>query len=55
MVLGTGKLSTIPNVNSYSTAKIWDVETGKVKQTLEGHSHATAVLSLANGIIVTGS
>lgn len=39
----------------YSTAKIWDVETGKVKQTLEGHSHAVSVLTLENGIIITGS
>jgi phospholipase A-2-activating protein len=37
------------------TAKIWDVETGKCKQTLEGHSHATSVLTMANGITVTGS
>jgi WD40 repeat protein len=37
------------------TAKIWDVETGKVKQTLPGHSHAVSVLSLPNGIIITGS
>lgn len=28
------------------TAKIWDVETGKLKQTLPGHSHAVSVLSL---------
>jgi phospholipase A-2-activating protein len=39
----------------YRTAKIWDVETGKVKQTLEGHSHAVSVLSLPNGIVITGS
>lgn len=37
------------------TAKIWDVETGKVKETLSGHSHAVTVLSLPNGIIITGS
>jgi phospholipase A-2-activating protein len=37
------------------TARIWDVETGKVKQTLPGHTHATAVLTLANGITITGS
>lgn len=37
------------------TAKIWDVETGQCKQTLEGHSHAVSVLSLPNGITITGS
>lgn len=37
------------------TARIWDVETGKCKHTLEGHSHATAVLTMQNGITVTGS
>ena len=37
------------------TAKIWDVETGKCKETLSGHSHAVATLSLPNGIIITGS
>mmetsp|Transcript_22163 Transcript_22163/g.21386 ORF Transcript_22163/g.21386 Transcript_22163/m.21386 type:complete len:150 (-) Transcript_22163:39-488(-) len=37
------------------TARIWDVETGKVKQTLEGHSYATSVLSLENGVTITGS
>ena len=37
------------------TAKIWDVETGKCKETLSGHSHAVATLSLPNGIILTGS
>ena len=38
-----------------STAKIWDVETGKVKQTLAGHQHAVSVLTLPNGITITGS
>lgn len=28
------------------TAKIWDVETGKVKETLTGHTYATTVLTL---------
>lgn len=37
------------------TAKIWDIETGKAKQTLEGHSYATSVLGLPNGVIITGS
>jgi WD40 repeat protein len=37
------------------TAKIWDIETGKVKQTLGGHSHATSVLAFVDGTIVTGS
>ncbi|TNV85584.1 hypothetical protein FGO68_gene1924 [Halteria grandinella] len=37
------------------TARIWDVETGKCKQTLEGHSHATSVLTMQNGITITGS
>lgn len=37
------------------TAKIWDVETGKVKETLAGHTHAVSVLSLQNGITITGS
>lgn len=37
------------------TAKIWDVETGKCKQTLEGHSHAVTVYGFENGIVLTGS
>ena len=37
------------------TAKIWDVETGKVKETLAGHTHAVSVLTLPNGITITGS
>lgn len=37
------------------TAKIWDVETGQVKSTLAGHTHATTVLTLPNGITITGS
>jgi phospholipase A-2-activating protein len=31
------------------------MDTGKCKQTLPGHSHATAVLTLSNGITITGS
>lgn len=37
------------------TAKIWDVETGQCKHTLEGHAYAVSVLTLANGITITGS
>ena len=37
------------------TAKVWDVETGQVKETLGGHTHATSVLTLPNGIVITGS
>ena len=37
------------------TAKIWDVETGQCKHTLEGHSHAVSVLTLPNGVTITGS
>ena len=37
------------------TAKIWDVETGQCKQTLEGHAYAVSVLTLPNGITITGS
>ena len=37
------------------TAKIWDVETGQCKSTLEGHAHAVSVLTLPNGIVITGS
>lgn len=37
------------------TARIWDIETGKVKETLTGHRHAVSVLSLPNGIVITGS
>lgn len=37
------------------TAIIWDVETGKAKETLRGHTHATTVLTLQNGITITGS
>jgi phospholipase A-2-activating protein len=37
------------------TAKIWDVETQKVKHVLPNHKHATTVLTLPNGITITGS
>jgi WD40 repeat protein len=37
------------------TAIVWDTNTGKVIAKLEGHAHAVAVLSLPNGIIITGS
>ena len=37
------------------TAKIWDTETGQCKHSMEGHSHAVSVLTLANGITITGS
>jgi len=37
------------------TAKIWDVASGKITQTLEGHSYAVTVLTLPNGITITGS
>ena len=37
------------------TASVWDVETGKKKDVLSGHKHSVSVLSLQNGIIVTGS
>ena len=37
------------------TAKIWDVATGECKHTLEGHAHAVSVLTLPNGITITGS
>jgi WD40 repeat protein len=39
----------------YRTAKIWDVETGVAKETLSGHQHAVSVLTLPNGITITGS
>jgi len=37
------------------TARIWDTKTGKCKHVLEGHTHAVAVLTLPNGITITGS
>ena len=37
------------------TARIWDTNTGKCTSVLEGHSHAVSVLSLPNGIVITGS
>jgi phospholipase A-2-activating protein len=37
------------------TARIWDTKTGKVKSVLEGHQHAVTVLTLPNGITITGS
>jgi phospholipase A-2-activating protein len=38
-----------------ATAKIWDLETGKVKQTLTGHTHAVSVLAIKGGTVITGS
>ena len=37
------------------TAKIWDVATGKVTKTLDGHAHAVTVLALPGDKIFTGS
>jgi phospholipase A-2-activating protein len=37
------------------TCRVWDLETGKVKETFEGHTHATTVLGFQDGLIVTGS
>ena len=37
------------------TARIWDTNTGKCTNVLEGHQHAVCVLSLPNGIVITGS
>ena len=37
------------------TARIWDTATGKVKHVLDGHSHAVSVLTLPNGINITGA
>lgn len=37
------------------TCKVWDTETGQVKYNMEGHSHATTVLALPNGVVITGS
>jgi len=37
------------------TARIWDTNTGKCTSVLEGHQHAVSVLSLPNGIVITGS
>lgn len=37
------------------TAKIWDTTTGECKATLEGHAHGVSVLTLPNGITITGS
>ncbi len=59
----TGPVNSLCQVNESElvsgswdgTAKIWDVETGKVKQTLGGHSYATSVLAFLDGAIVTGS
>jgi WD40 repeat protein len=42
-------------MNSDRTAKIWDVATGKVKKTLEGHTHAVAVNIFDDGTIITGA
>lgn len=37
------------------TAIVWDTSTGEQKSVLKGHTHATAVLTLPNGITITGS
>ena len=37
------------------TARIWDTNTGQCKHVLQGHQHAVSVLSLPNGIVITGS
>ena len=37
------------------TARVWDSETGETKYVLNGHSKSVAVLTLPNGIVITGS
>lgn len=37
------------------TAIVWDLATCEPKEILKGHTHATAVLTLINGITITGS
>jgi WD40 repeat protein len=37
------------------TAIVWDVNTAEPKEILKGHTHATAVLTLPNGVTITGS
>ena len=37
------------------TAIVWDLKTGTSKEKLAGHTHATSVLTLPNGITITGS
>jgi len=37
------------------TAIVWNTTTGEPKEILKGHTHATAVLTLPNGITITGS
>ena len=37
------------------TAIVWDLQTCEPKEILKGHTHATAVLTLVNGITITGS
>ncbi len=37
------------------TAIVWDVKTAEPKEILKGHTHATAVLTLPNGVTITGS
>jgi WD40 repeat protein len=37
------------------TAIVWNIATGEQKQVLKGHTHATAVLTLPNGLVITGS
>jgi WD40 repeat protein len=38
-----------------ATAKVWDLSTGKVKHNLTGHTHATSVLAVEGGTVITGS
>ena len=37
------------------TAIVWNTKTGEQKEVLKGHTHATAVLTLPNGLVISGS
>lgn len=37
------------------TLRVWDFETGKLLQTIEGHTGAISCLSLQDDVVLTGS
>jgi WD40 repeat protein len=47
--------SEFVSASTDGTAQVWDIASAKVKYTLEGHQGIACVLSLQNGIVITGA